>query len=88
MQCTGKSAEKNGLILFGRHGLTWGLGLWLAVNSMMLGGSVQIWYDESIPLEEMYSADMQSSWFKSLCHIALRKKKLPLPSLSHALQHC
>ena len=55
---------------------------------MMLGGSVQAWYDESIPLEEMYSVDMQSPWFKSLYNIALRKKNLPLPWLSDALELC
>ena len=31
---------------------------------MMLGCSVELWYDESIPLEEMYSMDMQLSLCK------------------------
>ena len=37
----------------------------MAVDSIILGISVQLWYDESIPLEEMYSVDTQLSSCKS-----------------------
>ena len=52
----------------------WAEELWLAVDSRMLGGSMQVWYDESITLEEMCSMYIQWSWYKSLRNISKKEK--------------
>ena len=44
---------------------------------MMLGGSVQLWYDESIPLEKMYRGNMQSSLCKFSGH-CLQEPKITI----------
>ena len=79
------------LIVFGIHGLIWtsgyGQGLLWVLNSIMLGVSLQVWYGESIPLEQTYSVRYTTVLVKIVVQF-LRKKKLQLSSLFHALQCC
>ena len=82
-----KICKETGLIIFGFHGLTWGLGLWLDGDNVMLDCSVQLWYDKSIPLEEIYSVDMQSSLCKSLGR-CLQQPKISIIYTIVVLQSC
>ena len=54
---------------------------------MMLGSLVQLWYDKSIPLEEMYSVDMQSSLCKSSGR-CLQQPKITIIYAIVVLQFC
>ena len=62
-------------------------GLWLAVDRIMLGGSVQVCYDEGIALEEMCNIDIQFSFCKSLAN-CLQEPKVAIFYKVIILQFC